>query len=211
MSPDDDRQKAVADLNDAVAGKVVKVKYSLKEVTSDEAMKMVGERVNMYTDAGYRSVTVQRVDYPYAVGTRIQRRHAHVESVRVDLREARRIQLTNRAIELVVLPKSVAWLDVEKGVRRQVSLTQVETITDFDHGRGALEGIGMALFIGVSFGALAGYTGSSEGDLGGRGGGAAIGAIGFGIIGIFLGLTFGASRGHRYIYQLEHVRDNESD
>jgi hypothetical protein len=87
---------------------------------------------------------------------------------------------------------------------------QIARIKETSRGRGAAQGLGIGALIGATVGAVGEYaSGGSdcEGDSGGAlcfeftaGEKAAIGGIGFGILGGLIGLVIGAARGSTTIY-----------
>jgi len=118
---------------------------------------------------------------------------------------------TASASELRVEPDSIYWRDSEAGEPRQVSWSQVETITLLDHRRGAVEGLGIGLVIGAVLGALVGFLQGDDPEQNfvelSAGEKAALGAIVVGAIGGLVGLALGFGDGHKYVYQFGQSRN----
>jgi hypothetical protein len=125
--------------------------------------------------------------------------------VQVQLADGR----TLRATDVDLAPDVASYVDAD-GQMHTVATDKIEQIRLTQHGRGALEGIGIGLLIGGAGGAMVGLASVSacnEGDLFCDPGFYAIafGAL-FGAIGGAIGLISGTVRGHRTVYRFSGSR-----
>lgn len=121
--------------------------------------------------------------------------------VQVQLADGRALQAT----DLDVAPDVASYVDAD-GQMHTVATDRIEQIRLIQHGRGALEGIGIGLLTGGGGGALVGLMSAStcgkDDWFCGPGFNAAVFGTLFGAIGGAIGLISGTVRGHRTVYRL---------
>ena len=79
----------------------------------------------------------------------------------------------------------------------------VSKVVDTQHGRGALEGLGLGALIGGVTGAVIGYAAADEDDylFNSKGEVAVVGGLVFGTMGALVGVVVGAVKGSTIIYE----------
>lgn len=112
---------------------------------------------------------------------------------------------TLRATDLDVAPDVASYMDAD-GQMHTVATDRIEQIRLTQHGRGALDGLGVGLLMGGAGGAMIGFglgSACSEDDLlCDPGFYAAISGALFGALGGLVGGAIGSARGHRTVYRL---------
>lgn len=103
-----------------------------------------------------------------------------------------------KAIEVTV--NSTSWLEPKTNSYKKRANSELNDIVIKDHGKGAVEGLGVGFLSGFAGGFVLGYLASSEHAYFGRAGSATITGTVLGLLGGFFGLIGGSASGDQEIF-----------
>ena len=107
------------------------------------------------------------------------------------------------AEEIWFLLDSTSWRDPTTNSYKTRSNSELYKIVINDHGKGAVEGLGLGVLSGFAGGFVLGYLASSESEYFGRAGTATITGTALGVLGGFLGLIGGSASGDKNIFMFD--------